>query len=139
MLARLRTTAIALLLNGAYVSDLVFNSLQTAGGVTGISIDLTAANPALGYADDINFNNPIVDQWIGTGIAIQGPITYEGHLTINGGWTNPNSTAGTSYNMVLTNSYNVSISNHQFYGIVANHADLVSIMQHITQTLSITS
>lgn len=96
---------------GVYMSDLQFDTCETALTNYGYSLDYTSAPD---YNIDIIIRNPIVDRYFIQGILVNG-LASNGTLSILGGYTNPNTTGTTAQNIYL-NACNgpVLIEGHEF-------------------------
>jgi parallel beta-helix repeat protein len=96
---------------GVYMSDVQFDTCETALTNYGYSLDYASAP---NYNVDIIIRNPIVDRYFTQGILVTG-LASNGTLSILGGYSNPDTTGATAQNIYLSACNGpVLIEGHEF-------------------------
>jgi hypothetical protein len=96
---------------GAYVSDLIFDSCETASAPTGFLLDCTTS--ALNGNEDVQIINCRADQFSTRGIHIEGAGiagSNDSMISIQGGWLNPKATGARTDSIFLNNCRGITIS-----------------------------
>jgi hypothetical protein len=99
---------------GSYMSDIQFDTCETALTNYGYSLDYTTA-PS--YNVDIIIRNPIVDRYFTQGILVNG-LPDNGILQIIGGYTNPDTLGATAQNMYFEDCIGaINVVGHEFMAL----------------------
>lgn len=96
---------------GSYMSDLQFDTCETALTNYGFSLDYASAP---NFNVDIIIRNPIVDRYFTQGILVDG-LASNGMLQIIGGYSNPDTLGATAQNMYLKDCLGaINVVGHEF-------------------------
>ena len=99
---------------GSYMSDIQFDTCETALTNYGYSLDYTSAPD---YNVDIIIRNPIVDRYFIQGILVNG-LASNGTLSILGGYSNPDTTGAPTQNIYLTACNGpIKVQGHEFIAL----------------------
>jgi parallel beta-helix repeat protein len=96
---------------GSYMSDVQFDTCETALTNYGYSLDYSTAP---NYNVDIIIRNPIVDRYFTQGILVNA-LPSNGVLQIIGGYTNPNTLGAAAQNIYLSSCVGaINVIGHEF-------------------------
>jgi hypothetical protein len=112
------TGQIGFKMSGVYMSDVQFDSCETAITNYGFVLDYHLAPD---FNVDVMLRNPIVDQYALQGIFID-RLPSNGICSISGGYTNPANTGSSTDNIYMNScAGSVNISDHQFNSLGTNY------------------
>jgi hypothetical protein len=96
---------------GSYMSDIQFDTCETALTNYGFSLDYASAPD---FNVDIIIRNPIVDRYFTQGILVEG-LASNGMLQIIGGYSNPDTLGAVAQNMLFEDCLGaINIVGHEF-------------------------